>query len=127
MRTRDAIVAAARGCIGARFRPHGRDPAFGLDCVGVVAIAYAVPVPADYALRGGSAEAIARLIDGAGFARVDRAEAGDLQLIEAGPGQLHLVVRSPLGFVHADAGLRRVVEVPGDPAGVVRATWEVRG
>ena len=49
-------VARARGALGARFRLGGRDPAFGLDCVGVVAWAHELAdVPADYGLRGGDA------------------------------------------------------------------------
>jgi len=114
-------VVAARGCVGARFRPHGRDPSYGLDCVGVAAIAFGRGVPGDYALRGGTAEVAARAIEAIGLRRVDAAEAGDLVLIEAGMGQLHLAVMTDGGFVHADAGLRRVVESPGQPAGMVGA------
>lgn len=125
MRTPDENVAAARACIGARFRPHGRDPAHGLDCVGLVAIAFARAVPGRYALRGGRPEAVARLIADAGLAPVDigDAGAGALLLVEVGPGQLHLVVTTPRGFVHADAGLRRVTEAPGRPAGSVIGAW----
>ena len=52
---------------------------------------------------------------------------GTLLLVEAGPGQLHLAVTTPHGFVHADAGLRRVTEVPGRPAGTVLGAWGVAG
>ena len=44
------VVARARGCVGARFRLHGRDPATGLDCVGLAAIAIGEP------LRGASGD-----------------------------------------------------------------------
>jgi hypothetical protein len=40
---------------------------------------------------------------------------GDVMLIEAGEDQLHLAVRTESGFVHAHAGLRRVVETPDLP------------
>ncbi len=125
MPTRSEIAAAARGCVGARFRPHGRDPALGLDCVGVAGVAFARAVPADYALRGGRPAEVMRAIDAFGLAPVDPDQAGegDLVLIDAGVGQLHLVVLTRAGFVHADAGLRRVVEMPGPPAGAVLRAW----
>lgn len=130
----DEIVAAARRCLGARFRPQGRDPRFGLDCVGVAAIAFGRPlpddtVPDDYPLRGGSAEAIARSIDAVGLRRIDMAEAaaGDLLLVAAGAEQFHLAILSGRGFIHADAGLRRVVETPGRPEGRILGAWREDG
>lgn len=128
MRDRAEIAAAARGCIGARFRPHGRDPAHGLDCVGVAAVAFGRTVAGDYPLRGGRAEAIGARIGAAGLVAIDpmAAGAGDLVMIAAGPGQLHLAVLTAAGFVHADAGLRRVVETPGRPDRAIGA-WRERG
>jgi hypothetical protein len=118
-------VAAARACIGARFRPHGRDAGHGLDCVGVAAAAYGIAVPGGYALRGGDPAAVAAAICGAGFSSVAQAEPGDLLLIQAGHAQLHLAVKTACGIVQAHAGLRRVVETPGAPdapvLGVFRA------
>ena len=124
MRDRAGITSAARGCVGARFRPHGRDPAYGLDCVGVAAVAFGESVPGDYAIRGGSVAEVARAARAAGLSAVtpDQARDGDLVLINAGPGQLHLAILTEVGFVHADAGLRRVVETPGRPAGAL-AAW----
>lgn len=125
-----AIVAAARSCIGARFRPHGRDRAIGLDCVGVAAIAFAaagarVRLPQGYALRGGGRDDIARWMLASGLAAVEPGEAGagDLLLVEAGPRQLHLLVLTGAGFVHADARMRRVVEAPGAPRWPAVAAW----
>ena len=125
MRTSAEIVAAARACGGARFRAHGRDPAYGLDCVGVAAVAFGREVPGHYALRGGHPDMIARVIQHAGLRAVDTkaAGAGDLLLIDAGAGQLHLAVLTGRGFVHADAGLRRVVEAPGGPVGTLLGAW----
>ena len=118
-----AIVSRARACVGARFRVQGRDPAFGLDCVGLAAQAFGVAAEGGYALRGGDADAIAQRIAAAGLTPVaaETAGAGDLVLIEAGPRQFHLAVLTGTGFVHAHAGLRRVVETPGRPAAVLRA------
>jgi cell wall-associated NlpC family hydrolase len=112
----DAAVAAARACLGARFRLHGRDRVHGLDCVGLVATAYALAdVPSGYRLRGGREAAVLATLDALGFREVQRPCAGDLLLLRPGPFQYHLAVATPGGFVHADAGLRRVVEVPGCP------------
>jgi hypothetical protein len=119
-----AIVAAARACIGATFRLHGRAIATGLDCVGVVALAYARDrVPGGYALRGGDPARVIAAIESAGFVRVDTCRPADLLLLAPGPYQHHLAVRTDHGFVHADAGLRRVVETPGSPRWPLIGAW----
>jgi murein DD-endopeptidase / murein LD-carboxypeptidase len=117
----EAIVAAARGCVGARFRPWGRDPVLGLDCVGLVAFACGVAAPRDYALRGGDVDRAGAALAAAGLRAIgsEGAVAGDVILIGEGAGQLHLAVLTPTGFVHADAKLRRVVETPGRPANIL--------
>jgi cell wall-associated NlpC family hydrolase len=116
-----AIVAAARQAIGTPFRLHGRDPALGLDCVGLVAFALeaggGVPhVPSGYALRSGDRTAMAAMIERAGLVAATAPGPGDVLLCRAGPGQLHLVIDIDGrggGIIHADAQLRRVVERPG--------------
>jgi murein DD-endopeptidase / murein LD-carboxypeptidase len=129
MRGPDEVVAAARQCIGARFRPHGRRPAWGLDCVGVAAIAFCRTVPGRYPLRGGRPDAIIATIDHTGLHRQQCADVlpGALLLIEAGPTQFHLAIATGEGFVHADAGLRRVVEAPARPPGPILAMWTEQG
>lgn len=108
------IVAAARACVGARFRLHGRAIATGLDCVGVAALAYGQErVPAGYALRGVHVDGVMAAIEAAGFVRVQAPRPADLLLLAPGPYQHHLAVLTDRGIVHADAGLRRVVETPG--------------
>jgi len=120
--TQDEIVAAARGCVGARFRPMGRSARFGLDCVGVAATAFGRIGPSGYAMRGGCATDIAARIDGFGLVRVETPAPGTLALIAAGPTQYHLAVLTDAGFVHADARLRKVVETPGVPDEII-ALW----
>ena len=122
---RAEIVARARACIGARFRPQGRAPALGLDCIGLAAHATGRPAPSGYGLRGHDPARLARGLAAAGLHAIDAAAAapGDLLLVAAGPAQLHLLVRTPDGFVHADAGLRRVVEVPGAPRWPLLGAW----
>lgn len=126
------IVAAARGAVGARFRPHGRDAAFGLDCLGLAELAlraggFTGEVPGGYALRGGDVEGIARRIDAAGLVCGEEGAPGELALFETGPGQLHFAIVVPGGLVHADAMLRRVVERPGAPPWRLVGTWRVPG
>lgn len=132
-----AAVAAARRAIGVRFRLHGRDPAYGLDCVGLAALAIGAggeqkTIPTGYALRSGDSEAVAAMIEAAGLIRADHCrlgpQPGDLLLCRAGPGQLHLVIDSGApggGFIHADAQLRRVVERPGPPPWPVIGRWRL--
>ena len=54
-------------------------------------------------------------------------EAGDVMLFEAGPGQLHMGVLTDGGLVHADAGLRMVVERPLPFPWPVLGRWRVAG
>lgn len=123
MRRGAAAAAAARALVGARFRLHGRDPAMGLDCVGVAAAALGRPAPADYAMRTGDADRAAVWLAAAGLTRVTAAGPGDVVLMRSGPGQLHLGVLTADGMVHADAALARVVERPGPPAWPVIGAW----
>jgi hypothetical protein len=118
-----AIVAAARACLGARFRLHGRRIASGLDCLGVVGIAYGLSdLPAGYALRGGRTDDLIVGIAARGFVAAALAPAR-LLLLDAGPFQHHLAVATDRGFVHADASLRRVVETPGAPRWPLLGCW----
>ncbi|WP_375393676.1 peptidoglycan endopeptidase [uncultured Sphingomonas sp.] len=124
-----AGAAAALAAVGARFRLHGRDPASGLDCVGVAALAvraggFRGSVPSGYAIRGGDPAALAARFDTV-LAAADGARPGDIVLMRSGPAQLHLGVIVAGGMVHADAGLRRVVLRPGPPAWPVIGAWRL--
>ncbi len=119
-----AVADAALRAVGTRFRLHGRG-ADGLDCVGLVALAlraggYLDEVPSGYSLRGGDWGLLDRVL-----VRVAEAEPGDVLVMAAGPGQIHLGIRTAGGFVHADAGLRRVVERPGMPPWPLIGVWRV--
>ena len=108
----------ARALVGTRFRPQGRD-SNGIDCVGVALATYAIlpgSVRRNYAMRGDH-EAEARASLCRDFRRVSpaRLRSGDLLLIRVAVDQVHFGVRTGAGFVHAHAGLRRVVETPGMP------------
>jgi cell wall-associated NlpC family hydrolase len=109
----------ARSLIGVPFRPQGRVPERGLDCVGLVLTACGFPtdlVRTDYRLRGNyEAVAVNQLLRH--FRPVSKSErrAGDVLFMLAGDDQLHFGVLTDRGFVHADARLRKVVETPGEP------------
>jgi len=125
--TGEEVVARARGLVGVRFRAQGRDPAFGLNCVGLVAAALGREVGADHPMRSRDIARVAREAARLGLVRADGERAGDVVLFESGPGQLHLGVRSEGGVIHADAGARRVVERPGTAPWPVLAAWRVPG
>ena len=125
----ERAAAAALGAVGARFRLHGRERETGLDCVGVAALAmraggYGRAVPTGYRLRGGDLAAVRAAV---GLPACDGSRPGDLMLFAAGPGQVHLAVRTAGGFVHADAGLGRVVERPGAAPWPLLAAWRLEG
>lgn len=119
-------VERARALVGTRFRLHGRDPAGGLDCVGLAAAALGLDaVPSGYPLRGGDPAAVMGLIGARLRVATGPRTAGDLLLMEAGPAQLHLGLWTGDGLVHADLGLGRVVERPGEPPWPVLGGWRL--
>ena len=108
----------ARALVGTPFRLQGRGEG-GLDCVGVAIATYGLPVERvrrNYRLRGDHAREIVDFLS-EDFRRVPsaRLRPGDLMLMRVSDDQLHLGVRTDCSFVHAHAGLRRVVETPGMP------------
>lgn len=108
----------ALALVGTRFRPQGRDPALGLDCVGLIAAVFQIPpesVPRDYQLRG---DRRAEIVDAMSryFRRVSpgNCRAGDVLLLDIAGRQSHLAIQTHSGIVHADAGIGRTVERPGE-------------
>jgi cell wall-associated NlpC family hydrolase len=125
---RSEIVARARALIGVRFRLQGRDPEFGLDCIGVVMMAARIPrnrVRRDYGLHSCDPEQLNAEFDWAGFVRIAPAEAeeGDVLVVRPGPTALHVVILTGSGYLHADARLRKVVEVPGEMPWPTVSAW----
>lgn len=115
MKPGERAVAAARAAAGARFRLHGRDATGGLDCVGLAALAlraegFAGDVPSGYALRSGDVANVVASLMALGLRPAGNGRAGDLLLLDAGPGQLHFAIETDTGIIHADAVLRRVIE-----------------
>ncbi len=130
----EKLAGAALELVGVPFRLHGRDPATGLDCIGLAEVALAragasVSLPTGYRLRGDGAAMLAcwhdrslqQLADG------EPPAPGQIVLCKAGPAQPHLLILARGGFVHAHAGLRRVVFSPGDHGWPVIARWQMAG
>lgn len=117
--------------VGVRFRPQGYHPATGVDCVGLVWAAYAAAGrelvrPVGYPLRGWSRERVEAALVVAGFApAVSERRVGDVLLIALPARQYHLGLLGSATFVHAHAGLRRVVETPVDAAMRDAARWRL--
>ena len=119
----------ARALVGTPFRLQGRNSE-GLDCVGVAIATFGVAPDAvrrDYRLRGDH-EAEVRAFLARDFRRVATTQLrlGDLMLMRISADQLHLGVRTAAGFIHAHAGLRRVVETPGMPEWPLLGTYRRR-
>jgi hypothetical protein len=119
----------ARALVGTRFRLQGRG-ADGLDCVGVVVATFGLPdesVRRDYGLRGDHRDEAEACLQ-RHFRRVPlrQSRAGDVLLLQPSLDQLHLAVRTDAGFVHAHAGIRRVVETPGLPEWPLLAVYRKR-
>jgi murein DD-endopeptidase / murein LD-carboxypeptidase len=111
-----AFVAAARSCVGARFRLQGRDPATGLDCIGLVVwsaqqCGVSVPDASDYLLADNPARLDAA-IAASPLELIDRRALalGDLVRLMSGSQPLHLAVYGADSLIHADLRLRKVVE-----------------
>ena len=123
-------MTRGRALIGTRFVAQGRDPAIGLDCVGLALLAYdleAAGVSDDYRLSGTHRGAILDFAK-ARFRRVPRARrrAGDLLLLRPGAAQWHLAIWTGDGLIHADIASRKIVERPGPPAWPVAAVLRSR-
>lgn len=128
----DALAAAAEALAGTRFRLHGRDPSTGLDCIGLLVAALAVigrsaPLPTGYALRARSLPPLGDLAAACGLIETAAPfRPGDVAMLRVGPCQHHLAVALGGGrFVHAHAGLRRVVVMPGPLPWPVVRRWRL--
>ncbi|PKP91312.1 MAG: hypothetical protein CVT75_09575 [Alphaproteobacteria bacterium HGW-Alphaproteobacteria-14] len=127
-----ALVAAAATLAGSPFRLHGRDPATGLDCVGLVVAALsatgATPrAPKGYGLRNLSVDHWLHFADRSGLtASPGPILADDVLLIALSHCQHHLAIAaSAASIIHAHAGLRQVVRQPLDPAWRLHIKWHL--
>lgn len=129
------IAARALQQIGTPFKLHGRSPGAALDCVGLVAYAVNLDIPLqsiprDYHIKGEFLERIKSYLEQNGFEKlshIDDFRPGDVILARPGARQLHLMVKTEQGFVHAHAGLRRVVMTPDPSPWPLAAGWRLSG
>jgi cell wall-associated NlpC family hydrolase len=126
----EALARAAERLVGGPFRLHGRDPATGLDCVGLVAAALAAigarPVtPSGYSLRNLTVSQWIHYAEQSGLvAAPGTVRAGDVLLIALSHCQHHLAIAvGATSVIHAHAGLRRIVRQPLEPAWCFAAKW----
>ena len=130
---RERFSAAADALVGAPFRFRGRDRATGLDCVGMVlaALADIGRKPAQlngYAMRQTHPDHHFDVALACGFQLYDGSdlEPGDLLLVNPGPAQVHLLVfAGKRGFIHAHAGLGKVVRTPAPCPWSIAFIWRL--
>lgn len=127
------LARAASSFVGTRFRLHGRDPASGLDCVGLLLAALQAagrqaPNFVCYSLRSRDFTPFFNYFAEADLQQVDGAiTAGDVVQVIPGPGQLHFLIVSVEGsFIHAHAGLGRVVHTPPPLPWQVECIWRLK-
>lgn len=127
------LALAAEHFIGAPFRLRGRDPATGIDCIGLLLAALArigraALSPTGYGLRNSDISGPLCFVPALGLGEAAGAiQPGDVLLTAAGPLQHHLLIAANGGgrFIHAHAGLRRVVATPGPLAWAILRRWRL--
>ena len=126
------ISARAASHIGAPFRLHGRSAVGGFDCVGLAADAlshscFNAPISSDYTLRGQFEQRIRSFFADPAFVQVSACKPGDFLLVCPAPQQVHMMIVADGGFIHAHAGLRRVVLTPAPSPWPVIGHWRFIG
>ncbi|MBV1918963.1 MAG: C40 family peptidase [Sphingomonadaceae bacterium] len=118
--------------VGSPFRLHGRDPSTGLDCIGVLAAALEAtgrdaPLPRAYSLRSRNIAGLDDIAGKCGFATTSGTPLpGDVLFARVGSCQFHLLLSAKDGqFVHAHAGLKRVVISPMRPGWTIVGHWRL--
>ncbi len=126
----ERIAAYAISQMGVAFHLHGRTDGRALDCVGLVhnALLHAdisIKNMPDYTMRGDYAAQISHCFVASGLRPITAAQmgVGDIAHVICGPRQSHLIIQCLDGFVHAHAGLRRVVMTPKPIAWPILAAW----
>jgi len=108
------FIAAARLCLGTRFRHQGRSPAQGVDCVGLIVVAAQAvgltvrdmnaygrqPRPVDFK----------RYIQKNDLIQVETPCPGAVGLFDFGAGPQHAGIFTDAGLIHAYAPARKVIE-----------------
>lgn len=115
-----ALAQSALTLVGRPYRLFGRDPARGLDCVGLIAASLQacgreVGTLPPYSLRQHDLGRFLDLARSLGLLAVsDHNLPGDILVLRPSPMQTHLAIMAQQGgLIHAHAGLRQVVHTPG--------------
>ena len=127
------LSQAAGDFVGSRFRLHGRDPATGIDCVGLCLAALHrcgcnVDLPIGYGLRNITVDRMISAAARQGSLEPCSGSVGEdeVVLVQIDPMHFHLLISAPgERFVHAHAGLRRVVWHYGGLPGKLLRHWRV--
>ncbi len=130
--TPNLLAREVEALVGSPFRLHGRDPATGLDCLGLLSAAMAragrpIALPTGYSLRITCLDAWMPdpLTCGLRPAK-GRFVPGDVVLLQPSPVQFHLAIADrKLDWVHAHAGLRKVVRDAVLPSGTIIHHWRL--
>ncbi|WP_299309871.1 hypothetical protein [uncultured Croceicoccus sp.] len=127
----EQLAHAAMQFLDAPFRIHGRDPATGLDCIGLLhaslsAVGRAPQLPVGYRLRNDDIECYLGYAEKCGLWPADGDTPGDVVLAWVHRMQPHVAIRGfGPDFIHAHAGLRRIVAGPIDPGWRIAHRWRL--
>ena len=131
--TGEDLARAAASFVGVTFRLHGRDPNYGVDCIGLLQVALEkagsmATLPNGYPLRLRSPQDWIPDPGAFGFAPAAPPYLpGDVILVSLGRSQAHLAIAGTTStWIHAHAGLRRVVISPSAPQGEVIGHWRLK-
>ena len=127
------LSATAASFIGVRFQLHGRDPATGLDCVGLCLEALSqcgckVALPTRYGLRNSAVDHMLSAVSEQACLAPCSGPVGadEIILVRLDPIHFHLLISaSGTRFIHAHASLRRIVCLRGKPPGSIIARWRI--
>jgi cell wall-associated NlpC family hydrolase len=115
MQLQEKFAQAAEDCVGARFRLQGRDPATGLDCVGLIvwcarSCGLTVLHQPAYTLTS-RPDALLHELEATGFHRRHSLHPtlGDVIVFLMNHELNHVAVATRAGMTHADMRFRRVV------------------
>lgn len=125
----DQVAGRALQSVGTPFRLYGRKIGVALDCAGVVSHALDLRDPwFNYGLKGDYLDLMTSIANQIGLLQAEAGcREGDIVVADCGARQLHLLVRAQSGWVHAHAGLRRVVHTPGISPWPLIAAWRSSG
>lgn len=128
----EAFAQAAERLLGVPFRLHGRNPADGVDCIGLVyaslrSIGRRPVAPHGYRLRNVSITHWLGHASLSGLALAARPiMRGDVLLVQPSPVQHHLLIAADAqSVIHAHASLQKVVRQPLAPDTNITAHWRL--